>query len=88
MTNQNTNNLAAVVRLSANELRWLINQLEGRSKDYKIRDHALTGKLVLKALESEEARVTAAIDSYVRDKWKVKSHTSEELKQIHDDREK
>lgn len=88
MTNQDTNNMGAVVRLSANELRWLINQLEGRSKDYMIKDHVLTGERVLKALESEEARVTAAIDSYVRAAWKGKAYTSEEMKQIHDDREK
>lgn len=80
--------MAAVVRLSANELRWLINQLKGGSKDYMIKDHALTGKRVLKALESEEARVTAAIDNYVRAAWKSKAYTSEEMKQIHDDREK
>lgn len=81
-------NMGAVVRLSANELRWLINQLEGRSKDHVVEDYVGTATRVLKALESEEVRVTAAIKDYVDAFVKGKVYTSEELKQVFDDREK
>lgn len=80
----------AVVRLSANQLRWLINQLEGRTKDHSIYEYGAIDlrAQVLNTLEKEEARATAAIANYMKVYTEGTAYTPNELKQIHDSREK